>query len=69
MNEKIKHQRHSLEGMGAHAQTPLCKDFEVPDISISRVLLKGTKKFDMGHQCSFRFTDKARTSSVKGLRA
>ncbi len=67
MNENRKHQRHSLEGMGVYAQTLLSKEVEILDISMSGASLKGTKRFDMGHQYSFRFKHKDGTVSVKGL--
>ncbi len=67
MDEKRKHYRHSLEGMGVYAQTVFCKDVEILDISISGASLKGTKRFDMGHKYSFRFKHREHVVSVKGL--
>jgi hypothetical protein len=67
MDEKRKHYRHSLEGMGVYAQTVVSKDVEILDISMSGASLKGAKRFDMGHQYSFRFKHKDHVVSVNGL--
>ena len=66
MNENRKHQRHSLEGMGIYAQTFVSKDVEILDISMSGASLKGSKRFDIGRQYSFRFTHKGHVVSLKG---
>jgi hypothetical protein len=67
MAEKRKYQRYVVEGMGIFAKTLLNTEVEILDISINGGSVRGTKRFTIGGEYTFKFEHRDKTISTKGI--
>ena len=67
MIEKRKHPRYVVEGMGVYARTIFNTEVEILDISASGGSVRGTKRFVIGSEYSFKFEHKSMPVSLKGV--
>ena len=67
MIEKRKHPRYVVEGMGVYARTIFNTEVEILDISVSGGSVRGTKRFVIGSEYTFKFEHKSAAISLKGV--
>lgn len=67
MIEKRKYVRYVVEGMGIYAKTVFNNEVEILDISITGGSVRGTKRFNIGSEYSFKFEHGGGVVSIRGV--
>ncbi|HWR57577.1 MAG TPA: PilZ domain-containing protein [Thermodesulfovibrionales bacterium] len=67
MIEKRRYTRYMVEGMGIYARTIFDTVVEILDISMTGGSVRGTKRFSIGSEYSFKFEHDGRVVSIRGV--
>lgn len=66
MNERRRHARHVVEGMGIYAKSIFSVEIEVIDISVSGCSIRSAKRLNMAVEYLFKFEHSQGIISIKG---